>query len=341
MRALANPLVRYLIKRTLSYIITMYLAVTFTFLFMRLIPGNPIMSYVQALLSQGQYAVAEEAKKIVDRYLELFGLKGDLLTQYVAFLRRLILHFDFGPSLIAFPRSAQELILERLPWTLGLLGTATLISWVLGTLLGALAGWREGSVLDRVIVAMALALSQIPFYVTAVFLVLLFGYILGVLPTGGAYNPLLKPALSLQFIASIIKHALLPAASLVLSSMFAWLLSMRSLMITILGEDYLMFAEAKGLRKTVVFYKYAMRNALLPQVTNLGISLGFIVSGSVLVEVIFRYPGVGLLFSTALTSLDYNLIMAFIMITVFTVLTANYLLDLIYPLIDPRVSYGG
>jgi len=341
LRVLSNPLARYLIKRTLSYLLTMYLAVTFTFFFMRLIPGNPIMSYVQALLSQGQYTVAEEAKKIVDRYLELFGLKGDLLTQYVAFLKRLIFHFDFGPSLIAFPRSAQELIIERLPWTLGLLGTATLISWVLGTLLGALAGWREGSVLDRVIVAMALALSQIPFYVTAVFLVLLFGYILGVLPTGGAYNPLLRPSLSLEFIASVVRHALLPAASLVLSSMFAWLLSMRSLMITILGEDYLMFAEAKGLKKTVIFYKYAMRNALLPQVTNLGISLGFIVSGSVLVEVIFRYPGVGLLFSTALTSLDYNLIMAFIVITVFTVLTANYILDLIYPFIDPRVSYGG
>lgn len=335
-----SPLLRYLVKRFATYLITFYLAVTFAFLFMRLIPGNPIQSYVQALLAQGQYTLAEQAKQVVDAYLEMFGLKGDLLTQYLCFMRRLILHFDFGPSLIAFPRSAQELIMERLPWTLGLLGTSATISWLLGTALGALAGWRAGSKLDRALVALALAFSQIPFYVLAVFLVLLFGYMLGWLPTGGAYNPLLQPSLSLEFVASVIRHAILPSLSLVLSTAFSWLLSMRSLVITILGEDYITFAEAKGLRKTTIFYRYVVRNSLLPQLTNLGISLGFIVSGSVVVETIFRYPGVGMLFSTALTSLDYNLVMAFIVMSTFAVLTASFILDLIYPLVDPRVSYG-
>jgi peptide/nickel transport system permease protein len=335
-----GPLARYLLKRVIAYAITSYLAVTFTFFFMRLIPGNPIQSYVQALLAQGQYTMAEQAKQIIDAYLEMFGLKGDLFTQYVSFMKRLLLHFDFGPSLIAFPRRAQELIFERLPWTLGLLGTSIVISWLLGTVLGALAGWRAGGKLDRALVALALAFSQIPFYVLAVFLVLLFGYILGWFPTGGAYNPLLKPGLSLEFIASVVKHAILPSLSLVLSTAFSWLLSMRSLVVTILGEDYIAFAEAKGLRKITIFQKYVVRNALLPQLTNLGISLGFIVSGSVVVETLFRYPGVGMLFSAALTGLDYNLVMAFIVLTTLTVLTASFILDLIYPFVDPRVSYG-
>jgi peptide/nickel transport system permease protein len=337
---IGGPLTRYLLRRLVTYVITSYLAITFTFFFMRLIPGNPIQSYVQALLAQGQYTMAEQAKQIVDTYLEMFGLKGDLLTQYVSFMKRLLLHFDFGPSLIAFPRRAQELILERLPWTLGLLGTSVVISWLLGTILGALAGWKAGSKLDRALVAFALAFSQIPFYVLAVFLVLLFGYILGWLPTGGAYNPLLKPGLSLEFIASVVKHAILPSLSLVLSTAFSWLLSMRSLVVTILGEDYIAFAEAKGLRKITIFQKYVVRNALLPQLTNLGISLGFIVSGSVVVETLFRYPGVGMLFSAALTGLDYNLVMAFIVLTTLAVLTASFILDLIYPFVDPRVSYG-
>jgi len=337
---IGSPLTRYLLKRLATYVVTCYLAITFTFFFMRLIPGNPIQSYVQALLTQGQYTLAEQAKQIVDAYLEMFGLKGDLLTQYVHFMKRLILHFDFGPSLIAFPRSSQELILERLPWTLGLLGTSVIISWLLGTALGALAGWRAGSKLDRSLVVLALAFSQIPFYVLAVFLVLLFGYILGWLPTGGAYNPMLRPSFSPEFIISVVKHAILPSLSLVLSTAFSWLLSMRSLVVTTLGEDYIAFAEAKGLRKATIFYRYVTRNALLPQLTNLGISLGFIVSGSVVVETLFRYPGVGMLFSVALTSLDYNLVMAFIIMSTLTVLTASLILDLIYPFVDPRVSYG-
>ncbi len=344
MVSLRNPLIRYVLRRLATYLLTMYLAVTFTFFVLRLIPGNPVMSYVQALLSQGQYSVAEEAQKIVDEYMERFGLKGDIFTQYVRFMERLVLHFDLGPSLIAFPRSVQSLILERLPWTIGLLGTATLISWALGTLLGAFAGWREGSWADKLVVAVALALSQIPFYITAVLLILVFGYIItsGPLhfPTGGAYDPRLTPSLTPEFVLSVIRHSVLPAASLVLSSLFGWLLSMRSLMITVLGEDFLRFAEAKGLKKSVLFRRYALRNTLLPQVTGLGMSLGFVVSGSILVEVIFRYPGVGYLFSVALTNLDYNLIMGFVILTIFTVLTANLILDLIYPLIDPRVSYS-
>jgi peptide/nickel transport system permease protein len=209
----------------------------------------------------------------------------------------------------------------------------------MGNILGALVGWRRDTKLDRAVLTLALGFSQIPFYVLAVILALVFGYILAWLPAYGGHSSTLYPSLTLEFILSAIEHTILPSLSIVITSLFGWVISMRAMLITVLGEDYLLFAQAKGLRKTRIFNRYAFRNALLPQVTGLAMSLGFIFGGALIVEKIFAYPGVGFVFAMALNWMDYNTINACLITTIFTVLTANLLIDLLYPLIDPRIQY--
>jgi len=335
-----NTTTIYIIKRIAAYLLTLYVAVTFCFLLFRIVPGNPIGTSVQRMM-RTYYWRAEQAKAVIDEYRKIFGLEKDLFTQYVNFLKELILHGNLGPSFIGFPKKVQELIMFRLPWTIGLLGITTVISWILGNLIGAFVGWRQGSKLDKTLSVLALGFSQVPFYITGVLMALIFGYFLAWLPARGAYSPDLTPGPTLEFITSVIKHAILPALSIMISSFFGWIISMRSLLVSILGEDYLIFAEAKGLKKNRIFFTYAMRNCMLPQVTGLAIQLGFIMSGAVLVETIFNYPGVGSLFQAAISNLDYNTTVGCLIITIFAVLTANLILDLLLPLLDPRIKYGG
>jgi peptide/nickel transport system permease protein len=334
-----NATIKYFIKRIAIYLLTLWLAISFSFFIFRLIPGNPVYAFI-AVISQSGHTQGEVFEQLVDAYLEKFGLKADLWTQYINFWKRLIFEGDLGPSFINFPNPSMELILMRLPWTIGLLGVATLISWVLGSIFGALIGWRQDSKIDKAFTSIALILSPIPYYLLAIFLVLLVFYATGTIAYG-AFSSRLTKELSIEFILSVIKHGSLPAISIVIASLPGWMISMRSLMIPILGEDYLLFAEAKGLKKRRIFMRYAFRNTILPQVTSLGISLGSAMSGSLLVENIFNYPGIGKLFSTALSHLDYNTIMGCLIIIIFSVLTANLLVDLLVPLIDPRVRYSG
>ena len=332
-----KPLHKYIIKRLISYFGTLFGAITITFFLFRLMPGNPLDAFIGSLMAT-QYVQAEFARQVIEEYKATFGLEGSLLTQYLCFLKQLV-RGNLGPSLIAFPNPAQVVILKRLPWTIGLLGLSTIISWVLGVVIGTLAAWRRESKFDRVISNLAIILSQIPYYIMAVVLVLVFSYILGWFPSRGAYDPGLTPGLTLDFIISVIKHGFLPALSLVLTQSFGWLLSSRYLTISILAEDFLIFAEAKGLKPRRIFQRYVFRNILLPQVTGLGMSLGFIMGGQIVLETIFSYPGIGSLFAAALGVLDYNVVYGVLLLQIFVVLTANLILDLTYPLIDPRVKY--
>lgn len=320
--------------------LTLFIVITVTFFLFRLIPGNPIASFVGQLAAQGRYAEAEKAQQVIEEYKRMFGLDKDLFSQYISFLRE-VLRGNLGPSLIGFPTPAQNLIIERLPWTIGLLGISTIISWSVGILAGCLIGWKRGTAFDKFFTAASLAFSQVPYYLMAVLLVLTFTYYLGILPSGGAYSPRLTPGLYLEFIKSVIEHGILPALSLILTAGASWIVSTRFLTISILAEDYLHYAEAKGLKGSRIIKRYIMRNALLPQVTGLSINLSFMLGGQIVLETIFSYPGIGYLFSTAIGLLDYNVINGILLLVIFTALTANYILDLIYPLLDPRVRYHG
>ncbi|MEM1522029.1 MAG: ABC transporter permease [Thermofilaceae archaeon] len=335
-----HPLISYAAKRILTYLLTLFIVVTITFLLFRLIPGDPISSFVGQLQAQGRYAEAEKAQQIIEEYKRMFGLDKDLFSQYILFLKEL-LRGNLGPSLIGFPRPAQDLIMERLPWTIGLLGISAVIAWALGLVLGCMLGWKRDSAYDKAFTTASLVLSQIPYYLMAVILVLIFTYYLKVLPSGGAYSPKLTPGLYWEFIKSVIEYGTLPALSLIVASGASWLVSSRFLTVTILAEDYLHFAEAKGLKTSRIIKRYILRNALLPQITGLSINLSFMLGGQIVLETIFSYPGIGYLFATAIGLLDYNVINGVLLLIIFTALTANFILDLLYPLIDPRVRYHG
>jgi peptide/nickel transport system permease protein len=246
---------------------------------------------------------------------------------------------DLGPALIDFPEPSQVIILRALPWTIGLLGLSAIVAWIGGVLLGALIGWRRTATSSQLLTNIALAFSHVPYYFVALMLIFFLAYRLAWLPAEQAYDAGVVPGFTLEFVLSLIQHGLLPAISIVFIGVCNWMISTRMLMITTLGEDYLTFADAKGLNPRHILTQYALRNCYLPQVTAFGISLGFIFNGNVLVEQVFNYPGVGNLLIQALSVLDYDTIQGIVALAIFAVLTANLALDLILPVLDPRVKY--
>lgn len=334
-----HPLLFFLARRFATYLLTILGSFTVAFLFFHMIPGNPISALVASLRQQYNYA-SPQSQAMIDAYEKDFGLDKSLPEQYVRYLGNIVLHFDFGPSLVAFPTHSQDLILRALPWTIGLLGFSVVISWVLGILVGGFLGWRRESRISQFATTVAIGLSQIPQYIVALILVLVFVYTLAWLPARDAYPANVTPAVTLEFMAGLIQHGTLPALSIVIVAISGWIISTRSLIVSILGEDYLLYAQSKGLPPRRVFTHYALRNALLPQLTGLAISLGFIVNGALLVETLFNYPGLGWLLVRATQILDYNTAQGIVLISIFSVLTANFVLDLTLPLVDPRIRRG-
>jgi len=328
----------YVIRRLGRYVLTLWGALTVAFIFFRLIPGDPVSTYL-ASLEQSHVHNAEEAQRIVDHYRELFGLNDSLFDQYIAYLRQLLVSHDLGPALIDFPTPSQIVILRALPWTIGLLGLSTVFSWILGTVLGVIVGWRRESRIADAVTSVALALSRIPYYLVALMLVYFFAFRLAWFPPMSAYAPSIERAFTVEFLVSVVKHGTLPALSIVMISVCNWLIITRTMVITTLGEDYLVFAEAKGLSERRVAVHYVLRNCWLPLITAFGIRLGSIFNGSVLVERLFMYPGLGNLLVQSLLMLDYNTLQGIVALSIFGVLTANAAIDLLLPILDPRVKY--
>ena len=333
-----HPLVSYIGRRLVAYLLTVFIAISANFFIPRLIPGDPISALIDQMAQHGE--VVSGGAEIVAAYKAQFGLDGTWLEQYSRYLWSL-LRGDLGPSIMAFPTTVQELLVTALPWTMGLLLVATVISWLLGNLLGAVAGWRRESKANSVIVVLSLGLNQIPYYFVALLLVFFFSYNISIFPSSGAFTLIGGRPEGIRLVWDIIYHATLPALSIVIASVGFWVITMRSMILTTLGEDYILLAEAKGLRRQVILQKYALRNALLPQVAAFGIALGFVMNGSILTETIFNYPGLGDLLLSAIGNLDYNLLQGILLLTILSVLTANLLLEMLYPLIDPRISHGG
>jgi peptide/nickel transport system permease protein len=328
---------RYLGERFIIFVATVIISVTVVFLVPRLVPGDPLGAIYLNLASVGGSLGGGE---LIAEYTRLFGLDKSLWEQYVSFLRELA-RGNLGYSIGSFPSQVTDLLRAALPWTVGLLAATTLISWVLGSIIGAVVGWRgRKSRFFQALVPIALVLYTTPYYILALILVFLLAFYWRIFPLSGAYSVGVVPNYSLSFALDVLRHATLPALSIILVSLGWWFLSMRSLITTLKGEDYILNAEAMGLKEGRILWGYAFRNALLPQATGLAISLGNIVGGALITEVIFAYPGVGWLIFTSIKSLDFPVIQGGVLLIVFSVALANFIIDIAYPLIDPRIRHG-
>jgi peptide/nickel transport system permease protein len=279
-----------------------------------------------------------QIQEMIKIYNEKFGLDKPLYVQYLNYWRDL-LRLDLGQSLAYYPQTALEMILRAAPWTIALLLISTLLAFALGTVFGALMAWPRTSRLALGLSPVFMTLSAIPYYLLGMLFIYVIAMNWHLLPVGAAFSAGADLKLDWKTAVDIGRHAILPAASIVLSGIGSWALGMRAMMQTTLGEDYLRMAEASGLRPRTIFMQYAVRNALLPQVTSLAISLSLVMSGAVLVEVIFGYPGVGNLLFTAIANNDYFLIQGITLFIILSIGIVMLALDLFYPLIDPRIRY--
>jgi peptide/nickel transport system permease protein len=328
---------RYVLERLVIFVATVAVSVTVVFFAPRLVPGDPLGALSLKLANVGGNLGGQG---LVEEYTRRFGLDKPLLEQYFAYLRQLA-QGDLGYSIAVFPTTVGDLIRQALPWSLGLLLTTTLISWAIGSVLGGIVGWTGGRSRSlQALVPIALVLYTIPYYILAIILVFLLAFLWPVFPISGAFSAGAHPEFSAGFALDVVHHAALPALSIVLVSLGWWFLSMRSLIVTVKGEDYITWAEAKGLPSGRVFWAYAFRNALLPQVTGLALSLGQIVGGALVMETIFGYPGLGYLIFSSIKTLDYPVIQGTILLIVISVGVVNLVIDLVYPLIDPRIRYS-
>jgi peptide/nickel transport system permease protein len=327
----------YLLKRLGIFVVVIWVAATVTFLIPRISPTNPVRERLLAAVQSGG-AGMQGMDDVVKAYEARFGLDQPLWIQYLRYLGDLA-RLDFGQSITRFPNRVSDMILIALPWTIVLIAVSTLMGFVLGTLLGALMGWPKAPPFFGALATPLLTLSAIPFYLLGLVLVYLFAFSLQVFPLGGGYQIGTEPRWSTDFLLDALSHSILPALSIVLSSMGAWALAMRGMMVTVQGEDFMTLAEAKGLSDRRIFLRYGLRNAILPQTTALALALGQIVSGSVLVEVVFGYPGVGTLLYQSIRQFDYFIIYGIVFMLIVALGLATLILDLALPLLDPRISY--
>ncbi len=320
-----------MIARKLAfYIVTAIAAVTVDFFIPHAMPGNPVASVLARM--QGNVTPA------TIRSLELaYGINSNqsLIAQYFGFWGRL-LHGNLGISTSAYPATVATVIGGALPWTLGLVGLATLISFGLGTLLGVLVAWRRGTWLDNVLPATTF-LQAAPYFFVAFLALQLFSAKLGWFPSVGAYNQGSDfPGWNLTYIGDVLHHAVLPALTIVVCSIAGWIVGTRNVMLTTMDEDYVLIAQAKGLpRRRVVWY--AARNAVLPSVSGFSLAIGFVVSGALLTEIVFSYPGIGFILLQGVGERDYPLLQGIFLVITFAVLAANLIADCVYIFLDPRI----
>ncbi|TME31444.1 MAG: ABC transporter permease [Chloroflexi bacterium] len=329
--------IEYVAKRALQLLLIVFVAVTINFLIPRLIPGDPVESALQTKMAMtGNVNVDVQA--VAAAYRAKFGLDKPLWLQYVNYWGSL-LNRDLGVSLVDFPQPVVEKIQSAVPWTLALLSVSTVISFFLGSILGALIAWPRAPRVLHVLVPPFMLLSSVPFFLLGIVLLFTFSVVVPWFPPGGGFDPVSILRLDVPTVLDLLYHAILPSLALVLGSIGFWGLGMRAMMVSVLGEDHITFAESKGLPPERVFLWYGMRNALLPQVTSLAIALGSILSGAVLVEVIFNYPGLGGILFLAIAGKDYFVIQGIVLMLILALALSLFVVDLIYPLIDPRIRY--
>jgi peptide/nickel transport system permease protein len=320
---------RYVAKRLALYAVAAWASVTLGFVLPRLMPGDPATT----LLARLRGKLTPEALAAMRAALG-FG-DGSWLAQYAAYWRQL-LHGDLGLSVAYYPVRVGDVIATGLGWTLALTGIAVIISFACGTLLGAIAAWRRGGWLDSALPPVLALLGAVPYFWLAMLVLFVFSYGLRWFPLGHAYSLAREPQWSLGFVADVVRHALLPALTLVLATIGGWTLGMRNTMVALLDAEFIKLARAKGLPPRQILLRYAARNALLPNVTGFGMALGFVLSGSLLTEIVFSYPGLGYLLVQAVRNQDYPLMQGLFLLITLAVLAANFLVDVAYVWLDPR-----
>lgn len=329
---------RYLIPRIIQFLTIIFIGITVTFIIPRLSPTDPVEAQISMMLARGQTLDPQSIAAMRAALTDLYGLSGGPVQQYFMFWGRLF-RGDLGPSLSSFPTPVSDMIGQALPYTLSLLIPALLISWVFGNLFGALSSYYPKNRALNVIEVLGQVVRPIPYYIVAMVLLVVFAFFIPILPFSGAYPIGTRPNWSLEFILTYIQHALLPAATLVLVGFGGWFIGMKSLTSNIISEDYVVYAETAGLKKNKILLYYIMRNALLPQLTGLALTFGTVFSGALIMEVVFGYPGIGSLAMAAVLRNDYSMIMGIAIYSIIGVATAVFLMDLLYPLFDPRVRY--
>lgn len=327
--------IKLIVQRVLFLLMVIWSASTITFFIPRLSPRNAIRERFAELARTGGFAPAD-LEKIIASYSKQFGLDKPLLQQYWDYMSG-VLRLDFGYSLNKYPSTVIELIGQALPWTLGLLVVTTILSFVIGNLLGAIAAWQRAPNWMRAIATPFVLLQGVPPVLMGVLLLFFVGFRLKLLPLGGAYSIGTIPAWSWEFVLDLMKHQILPALALILGSVGGWVLSMRGMGVTIQGEDYVTFAEHKGLSSIRIFRDYYLRNALLPQVTGFGLALGTVVTSAIVVEGIFGLPGIGSLLNNAIRANDFPVIYGIVLFITIAVATLMVLIEFLYPLLDPRI----
>ena len=326
----------YLLGRLGQFALVVFIGINIAFVITHATPIDPVEQTITAATQFG--STSPEAIAMMRQSLkELYGVGGSLLEQYLVFWQR-VTAGDFGPSLSAFPTPVMDLIGRALPWTVGLLLVSTVIAWLLGNLLGGLAGYYRDSRLLQFAGILAMAFHPIPYYIVAFVLVIVFGYVWPVLPISGGYAMNMKQGFDLAFFASVLQHAILPVLSLILVGLGGWFMGMRSLVSNIVADDYVGYAELAGVNRRRILGSYVMRNALVPQITALAMSIGAIFTGAIITEQVFGYPGIGSLLVSAVHAGDYSLVLGIATVSIFAVSVAVLAVDLLYPFLDPRVG---
>ena len=321
---------KYLLRRLGFLLVALWGALTLNFFIPRLMPGNP----AEAMMARFHGHINPSALKALE---VAFGVNNheSLLSSYIHYLGN-TLTGNLGISISYFPLSVSSVIAKALPWSLSLVGVATIFGFLVGTALGALTAWRRGGVLDNIVPPVFIVISAFPYFWIGLLSIWLFSLTLGWFPLLGGYDETTTPTLTWGFAANVLWHAVLPASTILITSIGGWILTMRNNMISVLSEDYVKMAKAKGLKSRKIIWQYAGRNALLPNLTGFAMSLGFVISGAILVEYVYNYPGVGFMLLQAVENEDYALMQALFLLITVAVLIAIFISDILTAILDPR-----
>jgi len=322
-------------SKLLQILIVFAISICANFLLPRLIPGDPITASLLGRTTTGQ--VVTDIDKTIALYKAKYGLDQPLIVQFKNYITDLAT-LDLGTSLADPPQTVSSKIMASLPWTVGLLLFSTLIAFTFGSLLGAAHGWGKAKRLTSPIMGLFSVLSSVPGFLLGFVIVAIFSQKLGLLPAAGGYSPTLRFGWTKIVVLDILKHSIAPAMCIIFSTAGFWAIQMRSMTLTVKQEDYVKFAESKGLSETRIFFKYGLRNSMLPQITNLGLALSSIISGSVLIESFFNYPGLGGLLKTAVFSQDYFVVQGIVLFLIISVTAVLLIIELINPLLDPTLK---
>lgn len=327
---------RYLIPRFIQYVLVTVLGITIIFILPRLMPVGPVEKAVAQIQSRGAYLNPEAAEETAQVLREMYGLDEGVVQQYISFWKRLFTG-DFGPSLVSYPVPVSELISQSLPWTFCLMLSTTVLVFIIGNISGGLAGYFTESRALRILDGIVMFVAPLPYYIVALILIILFAYHLPIFPVGGGSTIGSTVSFSWTSIMDLLKHAFLPALSLVV---LGWATTHQVMRIIVLGvreEDYIRYAKIGAVKEGGIFNGFVMRNAMLPQITRFAMGFAALFSGALVTEVVFAYPGLGLLAYRGILASDYNLLMGITTLSILALTTSTFIMDLLNPLFDPRI----